>query len=139
MLTCNLKEIRCLWLVLVQFCHIAFQVFLMLRSFFLHTSNLLITQEFEGFIPAIQSAGLAAMSKVTDQVSDMGKTLTNQANTVISAAEETLGSIGSVISNSGCCFTRKTLWLSNMLHRTSKSTVQLGNAKARNPNSRKQK
>lgn len=99
-----------------------------------------VKKQIEG-LPAAQPAANRkheVLNKVTDRVSDAAKILLQQSNTAISAAEQTVSSIGTTISNSSY-FAKGTRWLSGMLDSTSKSRVQLGNAKARNPNSRKQK
>ncbi|ONK58655.1 uncharacterized protein A4U43_C09F15310 [Asparagus officinalis] len=76
--------------------------------------------------------------KVTDKVTGIGKTLAKQASTAMLSAEQTVGSVGSTISNSSY-FTTSTLWLSNALGRAAKSAVQLGHGKARHQSSGKKK
>lgn len=105
----------------------------------------MVVQEGAYFIPVTQypaereeGRGHGVLSMATEQVSDKSRPLTKQADTVFSAAEKTVSSDGSAIGNCSY-FTKSALWLFNMLDRTSKSNVYLGNAKARNPNSRKQK
>ncbi|XP_010929509.1 uncharacterized protein [Elaeis guineensis] len=89
-------------------------------------------------VQALASKSHEALSSAKEQVSATGRILTKQANSAISAAEQSVGNIRSAVMNNNY-FSKGALWLSDVLDKASKSMAELANVEDRDMTSGKQK